>query len=240
MIRTLRNHVNSYPILLTIIRCDLLSSYMLLEDAEPEDLKRSVQEQCQDILPANVYPCSAERVYIHEIGGVMVLSDHLWKHLNEREPYIVGATHTGEVCAFCLYLTSLVYHSVPYSVPRWMYSFPSLSNEENAKGPFETDCLSPKRLENLQQAPRVTKSSECHALLIILKLYRILLYCYSMRVSGISRNKVVCDRGFGMDISVSDFGWLVIYSPTSTRNGKYVCSKHRCQVYESFCFSVVE
>ena len=102
MIRTLRNHVGCYPILLTIIRCDLLSSYML-EDAEPEDLKRSVQEQCQDILPANVYPCSVERVYIHETGGVMVLSDDLWKHLNEREPYIVGAAHIGEVCAFCLF-----------------------------------------------------------------------------------------------------------------------------------------
>jgi hypothetical protein len=35
-----------------------------------------------------------------------------------------------------------------------------------------------------------------------------------MRVSGISRNKVVCDRGFGMDISVSDFaGWLSILPP---------------------------
>ena len=61
------------------------------------------------------------------------------------------------------------------------------------------DRLSQKRLENLQEAPRVAKSSECHALLIILKLYRILLYCYSIRVSGISRNKVVCDRGFGRD-----------------------------------------
>jgi hypothetical protein len=216
MIRTtLRNHVGGYPILLAIIRCDLLSSYML-EDAEPEELKRAFQEQCQDISPANVYPCSVERDYIRETGGVKVLSDDLWKHLNEREPYIVGAAHIGEVCAFCLFsfIVDFVSHLTCVSFCTvFSVSMDVLISIFVKRGERERsfrDRLSQKRLEKLQEA-RVAKSSECHALLIILKLYRILLYCYSIRVSGISRNNVVCDRGFGM--SVSDFGWLSILPP---------------------------
>ena len=95
LIRTIRNYVGGNPILVAITRCDLLPRY-ILQEAEPQELKRAFLQQCQDISPADVYLCSVERDYIREMGGVGALADDLWKHLNGREPYIVGAANIGK------------------------------------------------------------------------------------------------------------------------------------------------
>ena len=135
LIQTIRNYVGGNPILVAVTRCDLLPQYML---DDPVDLKQRFVERMREISPAEVYMCSVERDYILETGGVKELSNDLWKYLDGRDPYVVGAANIGKSTLTDLLISVFV--------------------KKGEKARHFTDRLSRKRVIALQES-RVTKSA---------------------------------------------------------------------------------
>ena len=94
LIRTIRNYVGGNPILLAVTRCDLLPDYISDAKSVPE-LKAVFAERAEEIQPAGLYLCTEEKEFKKSLPGIKELAKDLWKHLNERDVYVVGAANIG-------------------------------------------------------------------------------------------------------------------------------------------------
>lgn len=103
LIRKLRNYVGGNPVLLAVTRCDLLPDYVArnMTPRRKKRIERFFEKQAEDLRPAGVYLCSVDDDEDRDgIGfgfdGARELSGDLLRHLDGRDPFVVGAANIGK------------------------------------------------------------------------------------------------------------------------------------------------